>query len=101
MTVTVDRFRPGAECYVSVYRVEDEVVRDMTIMELLHFISENMDPTLGYFQHSACCHGICRRCALRANGKTVLACTTPVDWTRTLHLAPAGDREPVRDLVVR
>ena len=101
MTVTVDRFRPGEEKHVSVYRVEDEVVRDMTIMGLLHFISENMDPTLGYFQHSACCHGICKRCVLRANGKTVLACTTPVDWTRTLHLAPAGDRQPVRDLAVR
>ena len=101
MKITSRRFEPGLKgAYESVFRIENEIVQGMTIMDLLCFISENMDPTLTFFQHSACGHGICKRCAVRANGRTVLACTAIVDHSQDLHLAPAGDRQPVRDLVV-
>lgn len=102
MDITVDRCRAAdGSRYVSSYYMADEDVRGMTVMDLLHYLTENVDPTLGYYSHSVCGHGICKRCAVRVNGETVLACTTAVKNYRRLHLSPAGQRPPVRDLVVR
>lgn len=102
MDITVDRCRAAdGSRYVSNYHVADETVRGMTVMDLLRYLSKNVDPTLGYYSHSVCNHGICKRCAVCVNGKTVLACTAAVADYERLHLSPAGQRQPVRDLVVR
>ena len=30
----------------------------MTVMDLLDYISQNIDPSLGYYRHSVCNHGV-------------------------------------------
>ncbi len=102
MDITVDRCRAAdGSRYVSNYHVAEDAVAGMTVMDLLRYLTENVDPTLGYYSHSVCNHGICKRCAVCVNGETVQACTTAVKIEKQLHLSPAGQRQPVRDLVVR
>lgn len=73
----------------------------VNIMQVLDYIYQNLDQTLAYFRHSACCQGVCGRCIVRANGKNVLACVAKVEpGTERLTLEPAGTKV-VRDLVVR
>ena len=102
MTVQIDRFDPesGKE-WTDSFDVSAVDQRQMTIMDVLEYISVHMDPTLAYYHHSVCNHGICGRCALSVNGKTKLACLTVANDYDELHLAPAKGRSVVRDLVVK
>ena len=70
-----------------------------TVMDVLNYISEKLDPTLAYYAHSACNRGICGRWLLRVNGKPGLACETRVDPNAELLLEPAAGRAVVKDLV--
>ena len=73
----------------------------MTVMDLLDYISQNIDPSLGYYRHSVCNHGVCGRCLLRVNGKPVLACIARVrDYGGDLLLQPAEGAQAIRDLVI-
>lgn len=74
---------------------------EYTVTDVLDYISVNIDPTLAYFKHSACDHGICGRCAVKMNEKNVLACTTVVDCSRDMVLEPVSEKHLVKDLVVR
>lgn len=69
-----------------------------TVMQVLDYIAENFDSTLAYYRHSACCHGICGRCALKVNGKVSLACATEVGDAAELTLEPKNGKI-LRDLV--
>jgi succinate dehydrogenase/fumarate reductase-like Fe-S protein len=72
----------------------------VTVMQILDYIYEELDHSLAYFRHSACCQGVCARCAVKANGKNVLACVEKVEpGTAVLTLEPAGNRV-LRDLVL-
>jgi fumarate reductase iron-sulfur subunit len=67
---------------------------EMSVLDCLHHIRENLDPGLAYF---AGCHlGFCHRCSLRVNGKVVLACETPAEGDMVLE--PVNAREVIRDL---
>jgi succinate dehydrogenase/fumarate reductase-like Fe-S protein len=73
--------------------------KTINIMQILDYIYQNLDHTLAYHRHSACCQGICGRCVIKANGKTVLACVEKVEpGVEVLTLEAAG-KTPVRDLV--
>ena len=72
-----------------------------TITELLKRISREFDPSLGYFMHSACNRGVCKRCMIRLNGKPVLACRTIVPNVGNVILEPANKKKVIRDLVVK
>jgi len=73
----------------------------VNIMQVLDYIYTNLDHSLAYFRHSACCQGICGRCLVRADGKNVLACVAKVEpGTDLLTLEPAGSKV-VRDLVIQ
>ncbi len=73
----------------------------INIMQVLDYIYQNLDHSLAYFRHSACCQGVCARCMVRANGKNVLACVAKVEpGTDVLKLEPASSRI-VRDLVIQ
>lgn len=101
MKILVDRFHPrDQKPYQSEYEIEDYALRGMTVMDLLGYITRNIDPTLGIYNHSVCNHGICKRCVIRINGKPTLACTARVRDYESLHLAPANTTHVVRDLVV-
>jgi len=68
-----------------------------TVMDLLRYIAANIDPTLAFYCHSACNHGICGRCALKVNGKVRLACTCLVPDAPVV-LEPKN-KKVVKDLV--
>ncbi|MDR1212396.1 MAG: hypothetical protein LBK40_09225 [Spirochaetaceae bacterium] len=75
--------------------------RTISVMQVLDYIYEKLDHSLAYYRHSACCQGICGRCAVKLNGKNTLACTAKVEpEAERLLLEPAG-KNVIRDLVVR
>lgn len=100
---------------VSVYRYEKEMIPDgrfdefevpvpeegdsWTVMDVLDYISLHQDPSIAYYKHSACNHGICGRCLLQVNGNSRLACLEVVDPQKELILKPAKNRLCVRDLI--
>ena len=100
MTVRVFRSRPNENdgAYYAEYEVPYCDRDSATVMDVLDYISVYLDHTLSYFKHSACNHGICGRCLVKANGKNVLACITRVTGEELL-LEPAEGRAVVKDLV--
>lgn len=79
---------------------EVPVVSDaMTVMDVLDYIYSNLDHSLAYYRHSACNQGICARCAVKLDGKTVLACATRVPSGATSILLEPGASHVARDLV--
>lgn len=70
-----------------------------TVMDVLDYIALHQDPSVAYYKHSACNHGICGRCLMQVNGRPALACLAVVDPSQELDLAPARGRAVVRDLV--
>jgi len=72
----------------------------MTVMDVLDYVYTHLDHSLAYYRHSACNQGICARCAVKLDGKTVLACAAQVpEDTASIVIAPSSDKV-VRDLVV-
>lgn len=73
---------------------------EMTVMDVLDFIYQNLDHTLSYYKHSVCNQGICGRCGVKLNGKNVLACSAIIDSTLEKITIEPVSRKVVRDLVV-
>jgi succinate dehydrogenase/fumarate reductase-like Fe-S protein len=66
----------------------------LTVMDVLRHIAARLDPTLGF--RRACDCSYCGVCAVRLDGRPVLACESMM--TRHMRLDPL--REPVaRDLI--
>lgn len=102
MKILIDRYDPESkEKRTDTFEVEKELLAGKTVMSLLDYISAHCDPTIAYYHHSVCDHGICGRCAMSVNGKVRLACITPVEEFEELHLAPVAARTAVRDLVTK
>lgn len=97
--VRIFRFNPPVdeEGYYETYEVPLEP--KMSVLNVLDYIYENLDSTLAYYSHSACCRGICGRCILTINGKNSLACQTEVSGDITVE--PLRGFEVIKDLVVR
>ena len=68
----------------------------MSVLNVLTYISENLDPTLGFY--SSCRIGKCMGCQMVVNGKAKLACTTPVMGDMVLE--PLRRFKVIKDLVV-
>lgn len=99
--IEIYRFDPGLddEGQFREYAVPDR--GGWSVMDALDFVQENIDPTLSYYRHSRCEHGICVRCALRVNGTAVLACEHPLPRTDPVQIAPVSQDHVLRDLIVR
>ncbi|MHB8060911.1 MAG: succinate dehydrogenase/fumarate reductase iron-sulfur subunit, partial [Gaiellaceae bacterium] len=73
-----------------------------TLLDCLEEIKDEQDGTLAF--RRSCREGICGSCAVRIDGRTALACRTPVSdllaGGRIPVLAPIGNLPLVRDLVV-
>ena len=93
----VFRFDPDQdrESYFQDYKVPWE--ENMTAMDVLDYIYQNLDGTLAYYDHAACKLGICARCLGRVNGRLGLLCQADVFDAMTIE-PPAG-KTIVRDLV--
>lgn len=101
MVINIERFHPDRkDLSLSRYEVDASIAKDMTIMDMLNYLSENLDQTLSYYSHSVCNHGICLRCIMTLNGKNVLACTTQVPELPEITIGPAKGKNVVKDLIV-
>lgn len=72
---------------------------DTTVMDILDYIYEKLDSSLAYYRHSTCNQGICGRCALKLNGRTVLSCMERVDSSLESIFLEPKNQKVVRDLV--
>ncbi len=95
----VTRYNPQTDPkpYVQTYSVP--VREGMTVLDALHYIKDNLDPTLAW--RYSCRMGICGSCGMLLNGRAGLACNTQI-----LHIAkdrltvgPLPNFEIIRDLV--
>jgi len=66
----------------------------MSIQDCLLYIRENLDPSLAFFVN--CRLGFCRRCLVRVNGKSCLACLTDAEDDFTVE--PILKDKVIRDL---
>lgn len=93
MKVKVKRYPHGTEEF------EIELSQDISLLELLYRIKEEIDPSLTF--RSMCRSGICGTCAVKLNGKSVLACSTWIaKATEELTVEPLDYFSVIRDLVV-
>ncbi len=99
MEIKLYRFDPAADAESHFDSFDVPVKQNWTVMDVLDYISENLDSTIAYFKHGACDHGICGRCALRVNGKVKLACSTEIAEEEVLEIMPMNNNV-LRDLVV-
>lgn len=66
-----------------------------TILGVLEYIRENIDPSLAY--RDSCAYGCCAICIMKVNGKNVLACTERVKYDE-LVIEPVRADRVLRDL---
>jgi succinate dehydrogenase/fumarate reductase iron-sulfur protein len=85
--------------YYATYNVpvDDE---NVSVMDILNYIYENLDPTISYFSHAACKQDICGRCTVKVNGKSVLACKESIIGDVIL-LEPVNKEKVIKDLICR
>ena len=101
MKVTITRFNPDTgSSWEQEYEINC-IQKSMSVEDVLEYIAENLDHTLGFYRHSICNHGICGRCMISVNGKAKLACTELATDYNELHIAPAPKRQVIRDLVTK
>ncbi len=91
MKVRIKRYPEGNEEF------DLTLSEPITLLELLYRLREDLDPSLAF--RSMCRAGICGTCAVRLNGKPVLACST---WIREgdILIEPLEGFPVIRDLVV-
>lgn len=100
MRIKVYRFNPESDnsSYFDEFQLPQKKEDKCTAMDILRYIYENLDQTLSFYNHSACNHGICGRCAVKINGKVRLACTYVIDSDEII-IEPKNNKV-VKDLVV-
>lgn len=97
----IERFDPASgETRLQPYELE--LREQATLLDCLEQIKDELDGTLAF--RRSCREGICGSCAVRIDGRTALACRTPVSELtadgRVPIIAPIGNLPVVRDLVV-
>ena len=70
---------------------------NMSVLDILDYIYEQIDPTLGYFSHEACRQTACGKCTVRVNGEACLACGRACP-EEDFRIDPKNDRV-IRDLM--
>ena len=77
---------------------EVPLMEDMSVLDVLDYIHDNIDSSLAYFNHDACRRGVCSRCTIRMNSQPVLACQAiPIN---NMILTPTRT-SVTRDLVLK
>jgi succinate dehydrogenase / fumarate reductase iron-sulfur subunit len=95
--VKVYRFEPTIDEKPFYKTCNVPLVKGMSVLDVLDYIYQRLDPTLSYYDHAACRHGLCGKCTMTINGKTALACQALVDGD--LVLEPPSRFKVVKDLV--
>jgi succinate dehydrogenase / fumarate reductase iron-sulfur subunit len=94
------------------YRYDDEKSRsfytvheipydpEMTVMNMLDYVTEQLEPTFSHLTHSRCDKGYCGRCVLKINRKAGLACVETTD-AEIVIIEPADTTNVSKDLATR
>jgi len=93
MRVRLKLFRDG-EFTLKEFEIETE--EKPTVLDLLQRVKE-IDPTVSF--RAMCRASVCGTCAVKVNGKPVLACNTRV-WGEEVLIEPLDNSPPIKDLVV-
>ncbi|MEO0139571.1 MAG: succinate dehydrogenase iron-sulfur subunit [candidate division WOR-3 bacterium] len=75
------------------------VFKGMTVLEGLYYIKENLDGSLVF--RASCRMGVCGSCAMKINGKMMLACQTQILKLNsdTITVEPMNNYMVIKDLV--
>ena len=93
------RFDPSCEKEPRYQYYYVPIEGEMSVLNVLDYIYEQLDPSLAYRRYVACKRGVCTECAVRVNGKNELACRKSVDGDLTIE--PVSKERVSRDLVTR
>ena len=95
----VTRFNPESDRapWVKTYTIP--VPEGTTVLDGLHYIKENLDPTLVW--RYSCRMGVCGSCGMLINGRPTLACNTQILHVTNadLTVGPLPNFDIIRDLV--
>jgi len=101
MTATFEilRYNPETDKKPHFESYEVPVPRGMTVLDALHYIKENHDPTLAW--RSSCRMGVCGSCGMFINGYPRLACNLQVAHLKSekISIKPLPNFDIIRDLV--
>jgi len=98
ITVKILRQNPmlNEEPHYVRYEVPFDTDRKTSVMNVLEYVSDNLDPSLAYY---VSCHvGLCGGCLMKINGQLSLACREEVGGDLVIEPSPRG--RVVRDLLV-
>lgn len=93
------RFDPSLEEKPRYQDYQVPVDTEMSVLDVLDYIYENLDASLAYRRNNACNRGLCGECVLRINGKAQLACQQLVSCD--LLIEPVSKKNVLRDLVTQ
>ncbi len=103
--VKVKAFRFNAETdYLPYYKTyEMEIGKDELVLDLLNRIKWEHDGSFSY--RRSCRHGICGACAIKVNGKAVLACKENAQglmdiFGDELIVEPQSQKRVVKDMII-
>jgi succinate dehydrogenase / fumarate reductase iron-sulfur subunit len=98
--VKVLRYSPETDKKPHWQYYDVEVEEDATILDVLNEIHWNIDGTLAY--RRSCRSAICGSCAMKVNGRNILACETPLHAFKgkKLKIEPLPGFRIIKDLVV-
>ena len=97
--VRIQRYLPekSAEPFWQEYKLQ--VDEEATVLDVLNEIHWHMDGSLAY--RRSCRSSICGSCAVKVNGRNILACETPIHRLgRKLKIEPLPGFAIIKDLVV-
>jgi len=100
VSVKVLRYQPESKEKPYWQRYDVAVDGESTILDVLNHIHWNVDGTLAY--RRSCRSAICGSCAMKVNGRNVLACETPIQTFggKKLKIEPLPGFPIIKDLVV-
>jgi fumarate reductase (CoM/CoB) subunit B len=94
VTARVRRFTPGESAHYETFEVPYQ--KWMRVLDVLIYISEELDSDLSYRWY--CGSKMCGTCAMRVNGREILACWAAVEPEMTIE--PLRNLPVIRDLTV-
>ena len=104
-TITFNVFRFNAETdYLPYYkRIEMEVTSEEVVLDILNRIKWEHDGSFSY--RRSCRHGICGACAIKVNGKGVLACKERMNdlielFGTEMTIEPLSIKRAVKDMII-
>jgi fumarate reductase iron-sulfur subunit len=99
LEIEVFRYRPDVEEEGAWERYAVPCHPDDTLLDVLHHIKEDIDPTLSY--RWSCGMGVCGSCGVSVDGTPVLACATrAAELAKSARVAPLANFSVIRDLVI-